>query len=186
MLRKAFAWADRLSERPTASAVFGVPAPTRNGLRGTDGSAIGDREPCATVRGGAESGDLGHDTRPTFLGCAFAGHPELETESVLGGLRLENLQQAQTGRDAGRRRPRIIQLVRIEPTGRRLVVGAQIRSIKTLPTTPASTAACASAARSSEKRCSGSPASSPTDSAPSATAAHTAATAFALASGSTV
>ena len=57
------------------------------------------------VGGGAESSDLGHDTLPTFLGCAFAGHPEIEMEPVLGGLRLENLQQAQAGRDAGRRRP---------------------------------------------------------------------------------
>ena len=61
----------------------------------------------------------------------------------------------------------------------------QITSISTLPTAPASTAVCASAVRSSGKRCRGSPASSPIRSAPSPTAVLTAATACALASGST-
>jgi len=50
--------------------------------------------------GGAEPGDLGHETGPALLGRAVAGHPEIEMEPVLGGLRLGNLEQAQARRDA--------------------------------------------------------------------------------------
>lgn len=59
------------------------------------------------------------------------------------------------------------------PSRRRLAHRHDVTSTRTLPTVPRSTARCASAVRSSGKRTSGRPCSSPTDRAPSRTAAAT-------------
>ena len=76
------------------------------------------------------------------------------------------------------------------PSTRDLAAGSPthhaLTSMSTLPTVLASTAAWASRADARGKRCSGSPASSPTASAPSATAADVSATAWSFAARGTV